>query len=221
MADKELVGGFRMKDELDKQLKHMMFVAQQYPDQSVERQKALGELIKKILLSGELWQTKKDQFHQDVYADALQNLFLYFCQNIEKYNPSQGSIINWFNVLMSKRFFKEAMAEALDKSVKKVPIASDLDTIVLLTQGDSCVKKIIDLIEIDADNLFKKRHIKAYPHANFQALMRLKVVGKTWQEISDMTKIKPSTLSDFYLRCLNDFKVKIKQDLQLHEHYYG
>ncbi|MCA1993700.1 MAG: sigma-70 family RNA polymerase sigma factor, partial [Coleofasciculus sp. S288] len=68
-----------------------------------------------------------------------------------------------------------------------------------------------ECIDSDPENLFKKEHIENYPAANFQALLKQRLSGKSWKEVSSELDIKVSTITSFYSRCLNKFSSKLKE----------
>ncbi|MGH7998514.1 MAG: sigma-70 family RNA polymerase sigma factor, partial [Brasilonema sp.] len=89
------------RDELDSHLLQLACVAQRHPPHSQERQIALTKLIHSIVYFGNLWYPSKNQFFsnvQDIYNEARQELFLYICQNIDKYDPERGTVLVWVYV---------------------------------------------------------------------------------------------------------------------------
>jgi DNA-directed RNA polymerase specialized sigma24 family protein len=202
------------KDEIDEQLKQLALVAQQHPPMTRERQMALRQLVNQILQSGRLCRPQSGQFsgvYQDIYDDALQELLLYICQTIEKYDPERGSVMAWVNMLLERRFFKEAIPRILDKQGIKRMDLSDLDKIASSETTENLTELLKECIELDPDNLFKKDYIENYPLANFQAIARRRFLGKSWKEISDEFEVKVSTISSFYSRCLSKYSSKLKE----------
>jgi DNA-directed RNA polymerase specialized sigma24 family protein len=201
------------KDELDEQLKQLALVAQQHPPLTSKRQLALTKLVNGILQSGRLCHPHRGQFlhcYEDIYDEALQELLLYICQNIDKYNPERGSVMAWCNVLLERRFFKEAIPKIIDKqSIKKMTLA-DLDNLASPEEPPVLTEIVRKCIESDPEELFKKEHIENYPAANFQALALRRVLGKSWKEIAAEFDMKIPTVSSFYYRCLNKFSDKLK-----------
>jgi DNA-directed RNA polymerase specialized sigma24 family protein len=202
-----------MDVQLDEQLKQLARAAQQQPPLTQRRQLALRQLVNGILTSGRLCRPQSGYFsgvYEDIYDEAVQELLLYICQNIDKYNPERGEVMAWVNVLLERRFFKEAIPKILDKQDMQRMDLSDLDQIAP-PESNPCLTEIIkQCIELDSDNLFKKEHIENHPQANFQALARRRLLGKSWKEIAAEFDIKLSTVSRFYDRCLNKFAAKIK-----------
>ncbi len=199
---------------IDEQLKQLALVAQQHPSLTRERQLALRQLVNGIVQSGRLCRPQSGQFsgvYQDIYDDALQELLLYICQNIEKYDPERASVMAWVNMLLERRFFKEAIPKILDKQGIRRMDLSDLDNLASSEKTETLTEILKECIELDPENLFKKEHIVNYPSANFQSISRLRFSGKSWKEISEEFGLKVSTISSFYSRCLSKFLLKLKQ----------
>jgi DNA-directed RNA polymerase specialized sigma24 family protein len=201
-------------DRLDEQLKQLAICAQQHPPLTQGRQLALRQMVNGILQSGRLCRPHRGQFYgvyEEIYDEAFQELLLYICQNIDKYNPERGSVMAWVNVLFERRFFKEAIPRILDKQEVKKMTLSDLDEIASPESTPSLTEIIKQCIELDSENFFKNEHIENHPQANFQALAKRRLLGKSWKEISAEFEIKISTVSRFYDRCLNKYSAKIKE----------
>ncbi|GET44335.1 sigma-70 family RNA polymerase sigma factor [Microseira wollei] len=203
-----------MDVQLNEQLKQLARAAQQQPPLTLLRQLALRKLVNGILTSGRLCRPQPGQFsgvYEDIYDEAVQELLLYICQNIDKYNPERGEVMAWVNVLLERRFFKEAIPKIMDKQDIQRMSLSDLDEIAP-PESNPCLTEIIkQCIELDPENLFKKEHIENHPRANFQALARRRLLGKSWKEIAAEFELKISTVSRFYDRCLTKFSAKIKE----------
>ncbi len=203
--------------ELDRRLKQMVLTAQQHPAQSRERQKTLDTLVKDILSSGELSPTGNNSFSQDNYDEALQNVLMYFCQHIEIYDFTQGFLISGLKALMFKKFYREVKYKELEKSSKKITLSSELEEQILIQSKSYLSEILIKCIQIDPENIFRERYIENYPNANFQALVGLRIEKFSWQEISVIMGIKPSTLRKFYQRSIEKFKAKIKYYVESYE----
>jgi DNA-directed RNA polymerase specialized sigma24 family protein len=201
-------------DELNEQLKQLALTAQQHPRLTLGRQLALRKLVNGILQSGRLCRPQSGQFsgvYKDIYDEARQDLMLYVCQNIDNYDPERGSVMTWVNILLERRFFKEAIPKILDKQGLKRMSLSDLDNLAPPEESETLIEDLKECIDLDPENLFKKEYIENYPSANFQALVKRRISGKSWKDISAEFDIKVSTISSFYSRCLNKFSSKLKE----------
>lgn len=202
------------KDDLDQQLKQLAIVAQQYAPRTPQRQLALGQLVQMILKSDRLCHPQRGKFthrYEEIYQEARQELLCFICQHIDKYAPERGDVMAWCNVLLERRFFREAIPKVLDQqSIQKVSL-SDLDHLALPEEPPVIAEIVKRYIESDPEDLLKSSHIKEHPEANFQALVKQRLEGKSWQEISEKFRIKVSTLSRFYQRSLSKFATNIKE----------
>lgn len=202
------------REELDEQLEQLALIAQQHPQGTPKRQLVLGQLVGAILKSGKLCHPYRGQFlhrYEEIYQEARQDLLFYVCHNIDKYNPERGGVMAWCNVLLERRFFREAIPKVLDKQGIQKMTLSDLDNLALPEKSPSLTEVITEYIALDPENLFKSSHIENHPKANFQTLSQQRLEGKSWKEISDKLGIKIPTISSFYYRCLNRFAPKLKE----------
>ncbi len=100
----------------EQQLQELALQAQQQSLGTTTRRIALSKLIDAIYRSQKLVRPYKDQFqgiYEYIYQEAVQDLFLYICTNIDKYNPERGKFITWINMLLSRRFFNEAIPKVI------------------------------------------------------------------------------------------------------------
>jgi DNA-directed RNA polymerase specialized sigma24 family protein len=202
------------REELDSLLDGLAFIAQQHPPLTSKRQLVLGQLVQAILRSGRLCHPYRGQFlhrYEEIYEEARQDLLFYVCHNIDKYNPERGGVMAWFNVLLERRFFREAIPKVLDKQGIQKMTLSDLDNLAPPEKSPNITEVIMEYIASDPENLFKSSHIESRPEANFQTLSQQRLEGKSWKEISEKLGIKIPTISSFYYRCLNRFASKLKE----------
>jgi hypothetical protein len=89
-------------DELQQKLRQLITEACNYPAESRERQKYLTQIIR--LLSDRLWRE-----NSPYYEDALQQTWIYFCQNIcegktgQPYDRDRASVVTWLNAYLKRR----------------------------------------------------------------------------------------------------------------------
>lgn len=203
-------------DEFEEHLKQLAISAQQHPPLTAIRQIALRKLINKILRSGKLCHPQRGQFsgrYKDIYDEAVQDLLLYICRNIDKYDATRGSVMAWVNMLLERRFFREAIPKVLgQRDVSRISL-SELENFDLTPpEATASLTDILkESIELDPENLFKQVHIRNHPGINFQALAQRRLTGMAWEEISAEFGVKVSTVSSFYYRCLDKFSTKLKE----------
>lgn len=212
--------------DVDNQLKQLAIEAQNAPPKSIERQRSLTRLLSLMYRSKQLvrpYQGQFQGFYNDIYVEAQQRLFLYMCENIDRYDP-QREVLQWANFLMQKRFFVEASRDVMpstprgiDRSQVKHGPLEMLDKQRSLEQQTthqlSLSEEIVECIREDYDGIFKQTHIINKPHAHFQYIALRFLDGYSWKEISLELDIRVTTLSSFYQRCLLKFAPLFKSYL--------
>ncbi|MEM9001943.1 MAG: sigma-70 family RNA polymerase sigma factor [Cyanobacteria bacterium P01_F01_bin.86] len=208
---------------LDEQLRQLAVEAQQHAPQTPQRQRALAQLVDTICRSKKLTRPFQGQFYglyEDIYAEAQQRLFLYLCEEIDRYNPD-FAVLQWANFLMRKRFFVEASRDfmtiapkGMDRSQVKHITLDALERQEPMEQrsraAPSLSETVIQYIRDDQEGVFKATHISNKPEANFQHIALRFLGGYSWKEISAELDVKVVTLSSFYQRCLTRFAPKFK-----------
>jgi hypothetical protein len=202
------------KLELDQELEQLALMAQQYPRLSLERQQNLTRLVNGILRSGRLCRPQHGRFfgiYEEIYAEACQNLFLYICQSIEKYDPKRSSVMAWCNVLLDRRFFKEAIPIVLDQPCLERVSQYTLDHLSISVEAPTLTELLQECIESDPANCFQQEHIRDHPEVNFQALAIRRIAGRRWREISAEFGISIPTLAGFYQQNVVKFSDTFKK----------
>lgn len=215
------------QQQLDKKLREMALAAKSQPQGSLARRRELANLISAILRSNRLCRPRRDQFqgfYEDIYAEALQLLFLFICDRIDDYHAEKGEVLQWVNFLLRRRFFIEASREFLPTSFKGIdakatkrlslehldrnnPLELNPQLIPLLSQ------EVKACIEEDPEELFEKAHIIDHPDASFQYIACRRLEDYSWADLSTQFGIPVPTLSSFYRRCIARFGPKIKEYL--------
>ncbi|MGB3536368.1 MAG: sigma-70 family RNA polymerase sigma factor [Microcoleaceae cyanobacterium] len=203
------------------QLQQLALQARQYPIGTTARRITLSKLIDIIYRSYQLIRPYSGQFqgvYEEIYQEAVQNLFLYICKNLDKYNPERGEFITWINMLLSKRFFKEAIPKVIGKANEINMENSILENLKPSTFEESketekyikTFEKIRRYIEIDPKGIFRQTQIKKYPKINFREIAIKRWSGISWKEISEEFNIPIATLSNFYQRNLEKFRDELR-----------
>lgn len=231
-------------DELDESLRQLALEAQQHPPGNRKRQLALQKLWSMISRSGKLYPPSKERIppslsYEDVYNEALANLMLHICKNIDEYDPERASVLGWATFLFNKRCIGDVIRKSIryqDVIRKSIPdidrrfttnSLSDLDTSHSIDKTDLADKILYSeneslllsemlrqcLIE-DPKKLFQSTHITGYPSANFQSIALRYLDRVSWQDMSSEFGISCSTLSSFFQRKLTKFKSIIKEYIQ-------
>lgn len=206
------------EDELNHQLKTLAIKAQQHPQETKERRIALTQLVTAIWQSRRLCHPYKGQFqraYEDIYDEAVQTLFFYICQkdNIKNYAPERASVMAWVNMLLTRRFFPEAIPRIIGKGNETHLDSAQLENLEL-SEPLSLSEQVRQCIEDDPEGIFKTEHIRGHPEANFHAIAMRRYSGVLWKEISAEWGIEIKTLNTFYQRCLKNFAPKFQEYLK-------
>jgi hypothetical protein len=201
-------------DELDEQLRQLVTEACKHRPGSAERQKNLTRVIR--LVTNKLWRENKPY-----YQDALQQTWVYFCQNIcegntgEPYNPSRGSVITWLNFYLKRRL----QDFYIDTQKRQARIAanqsqglgsSDSETVdpveKLAAEPDVplLLEEVRAWVESDPEGELGRIHISNRPDVTCQLLiLRRLPPEESWKALAEEFNLSISTLSSFYQRqCL-------------------
>ena len=201
----------------EQQLQELALQSQQHPLGTTIRRITLSKLIDGIYRSGKLCHPYKGQFpgvYEQIYQEAVQDLLLYICKNLHKYDSERASFMTWVNMLLSQRFFKEAIPKIIGKANEinvESSVLENLEDLVFDDSEDennyiSAFEKIRRYIEIDPKGIFKQAHIKKYPKVNFQEIAIKRWLGISWKDIAEELNIPVATLSNFYQRTLEKFR---------------
>ena len=201
-------------NELEERLHWLVSEACKHPAGSAARQKNLTQIIR--LVAPRLWRESTPY-----YQDALQQTWVYFCQNIcegrtgAAYNPERGSVITWLNFYLKRRL-QDFFINARQEQSKTIPhrsgsggsdeghetdpvdnIASEPDVPPLLEQVKQWVKD-------DLNGELRSLHIANHPEVTAQILILRRLPPETsWKDLAVEFKLSVSTLSSFYQRqCL-------------------
>ncbi|NET59666.1 MAG: sigma-70 family RNA polymerase sigma factor, partial [Symploca sp. SIO2E6] len=208
-----------------RQLQQLALEAQQQPPKSRTRRLALTRLVQGIQESGRLSRKKYD-CSQEVYDEALQEVWLYVFRKIDAYEP-RSSVINWVNSALKWRLIdalnrhtKKGRECSLDAPINSSPNQSGMKYLDTFDQPEATLlpsQLVRRCIEEDPEGLFASKHVRGHPQANFRTIALLHLDGNTWQEVAVAVGLgakKESTVQSFYSRCCRIFADKIKGYLQ-------
>lgn len=149
-------------DELDLQLRELVYAAQQHPANSGERRKLLNQLIGKIQCSGKLksFSDKRDEVpnFDDVYSEASANTYLYICKNIESYRR-EHPVMAWVNQVLKWRF--EDVRRKYSNQQARVLSRDELDDCE--SSSDKPISKELSKLEETISKIVKENKDKIIP----------------------------------------------------------
>lgn len=200
---------------LDGQLAELVEQAKQAKS-ALERQRSLNRLIHLLSQPRVLYLPQVNRHppdvHRDLYNETCQRVWLYVCRNIDQYNPQKASVRTWVNYLLDKRFI-DVVKERNGRWITYVPDIAELEK-AMPEAEISDAQMLQEYITQDPTGELRKKHIKGYPSASFQAIALRILAGKTWKEISEEFGIPISSLSAFYQRYLKKVAPILRQRLR-------
>jgi hypothetical protein len=201
--------------DLHAQLRQLVIEACRHPPGSPRRQRALTQVIR--LVSNKLWRE-----FSPYYPDALQQTWVYFCQNVceagtgERYDPERSTVITWLNVYLKRRLqdgyidtqkqqrLRTQATSFVSRSGEVGDEIDPLDTIAASPDVPPILEDVRAWVEADTSGELQRLHVEGYPAANAQTLILRRLPPETgWKDLSTEFGLPISTLSSFYQRkCL-------------------
>lgn len=201
--------------ELDVQLRQLVKEACSHPPGSPARQRNLTKVIR--LASGKLWRDTAAY-----YQDALQQTWVYFCQNVceagtgDRYDPERSSVSTWLNSYLRRRlqdFFIDGQKQQAtratglprgSRSGETGEVPDPIDNLAAEPDMPPILHDVQTWVERDPTGELGRIHIEGYAHVTCQQLILRRLPPETgWKALSQELGPSVSTLSSFYQRqCL-------------------
>ena len=201
-----------MMNEAEQQLRNLVKEACEHPPGSIKRQRGLTQIIR--LTMPKLWREASPY-----YADAVQQTWVYFCQNIcegktgAQYDPSYSSVATWLNAYLKRRLQdgfigqqKQQASQALSRS--RLSEAEEMPDPIENLAAEPDVPPILESVkawvEADTSGELQRTQIEGQPAITAQVLILRRLPPETsWKELAIEFGLSVSTLSSFYQRqCL-------------------
>lgn len=200
---------------MEDKLESFIQIACSHSPGSLERQRNLTKIIR--LISPRLWRESVPY-----YQDALQQTWVFFCQNIceagtgEAYNAARGTVVTWLNYYLKRRLqdgFIQVQQQKVRTAASYARVEKSggqggiIDPIDNLPAPES-VPPILDAVQewatADVSGELRRVHIEGHPQVNCQTLILRRLPPESsWQALSAEFNLSVSTLSSFYQRqCL-------------------
>jgi len=187
----------------------------------LQRNIALTELITRI--EQELYQYRRTDFSEDVYEQALQEVWLEICQQIERYDQNKGLVMGW--ALFKLKYKKIQVYNAITDNGRlgsiykgnEETVHNILEIYQLPNINPLLSEQIVEVLKEDPEKLFEKKVFKNKPQANFKAIAIKRLEGISWKDIVQELQLGDTTgpISTFYQRCCEEFAPKFKEYLGL------
>ncbi|HEY9901151.1 MAG TPA: sigma-70 family RNA polymerase sigma factor [Candidatus Sericytochromatia bacterium] len=202
-------------DGFEEHLRQLVTEACSHRVGSAARQKNLTKIIR--LITRKLWKE-----NTPYYQDALQQTWVYFCQNIcegntgEPYNPSRGSVVTWLNFYLKRRlqdFYiddQKQKAKTVSPQTGQLGLGETEPTVDLIENLAAnpdvplLMEEVSRWVESDPDGELSSLHISNRPDVTAQLLiLRRLPPEESWKSLAAEFNLSVSTLSSFYQRqCL-------------------
>ena len=181
-----------------------------HPPGSAARQKHLTRIIR--LVAPKLWRE-----NTPFYQDALQQTWVYFCQNIcegntgRAFDRERGTIVTWLNFYLKKRLqdllTDDRKRKDLFVSKKSHDSTEALDPLENLPSEPDVpplLEAVRQWVEADPQGELRGIYITNRPDVTAQILILRRLPPETsWKDLAADYKLSVSTLSSFYQRqCL-------------------
>jgi DNA-directed RNA polymerase specialized sigma24 family protein len=208
-------------DRVEEQVQRLVTEACGHPAGSRPRQRNLTRLIR--LIANKLWKE-----NTPYYEDALQQTWVYFCQNIcegntgEAYNPSRGSVLTWLNTYLKRRlqdFYIETKKQQATRFMGRQrqlgrdedsETADPLDNFPASPDPPPLLEEVRAWAETDQTGELRRTRLQDHPQVTAQILILRRLPPETsWKALAAELGVPASTLSSFYQRqclpCLRKF----------------
>lgn len=196
-------------------LKQLVHAACRYPVGHPQRQKYLTQIIRQV--SGKLWHE-----HTPYYPDALQQTWVYFCQNLcegktgDPYDPERSSITTWLNAYLKRRLQDFYIQEQKQRATQAAPRSPStrsgewqdsvdpVETLSAEPDVPPILEQVRAWVEADRTGDLRRTYIGDRPDVTCQLLILKRLPPETpWKVLAVELDLPISTLSSFYQRhCL-------------------
>ena len=198
--------------ELQEQIQPLIVEACGYPLGSPQRQRRLTRIIR--LISTQLWKE-----NAPYYQDALQQTWIYFCQNLcegktgRVYDPQKANVVTWLNAYLKRRLqdgyinVQKQRAQTATGFPAGADAGERIDPVDKLPAQPDIPPLLTDVkawAEANPDQILTRIHLTSYPQITCQFLILKRLPPEVpWKELAAELGVSVGTLSSFYQRqCL-------------------
>ncbi|NJM56949.1 MAG: sigma-70 family RNA polymerase sigma factor [Synechococcales cyanobacterium RU_4_20] len=193
--------------EDDASLQTLALLVQRAPQGSPERQRCLNRLVNGLQRSGKIWRGG-GSISPDGYEEALQVTWLYFCKNIDRYDPElAASPATWFNSYLKFRIKDYNIAQSAES--KRRAIAQwfndtdpngGLDPVHCIPAPDQ-IPPILEEVHhwLATDQSLLEIRLSQCPAVNCCLLIRRRLPPETtWKDLAQEFGVEWFQLNNFY-----------------------
>ncbi len=194
---------------LDKRLAELITQTCSCPQDSLERQRGLNQLIWEIQQSGKLLRG----VGEPDYEDALQQTWLYLCRNLceattgDVYDPERASVITWINDYLKWRLKDNRYKWHDMKSLRVQTIMFEdddcidpVDHLMAPPSAPPIIDEIFDWLEKEK-KILKRIYVRDRPDINCYDLIPRRLPPETaWEDLAVEFGVAVTTISNFYHR---------------------
>jgi DNA-directed RNA polymerase specialized sigma24 family protein len=192
-------------------LSNLLLEARAYPVGSPQRQQRLTYIIRQMQRSGKIW--RDYQISVDQYNEAVQQTWIYFCQNLDSYDPTRANPLTWFNCVLKFRI-KDLRRKTIEEErriqphfVNAMTDDSAIDLIDRLpapdvNQAEQMMNDLLTWLHQERSNL-EQKSIRNHAAINVYTLITRRLPTEhqvSWQMLSQEFGVSVPTLSSFYQR---------------------
>jgi hypothetical protein len=199
--------GSQDMEKQEEHLRQLVAEACKHPPGSRERQKNLTQIIR--LASKKLWRESTAY-----YQDALQQTWVYFCQNLCEsttgacYDPDRASPITWLNNYLKRRL-QDGYLDVQKQRIKLLSVTAkgeqeSFDPVENLAASPDIpplLEEVRKWVLADPQKHLRRTYISDRPDVNCQVLILRRLPPETpWKTLAEEFGISAGTLSSFYQR---------------------
>lgn len=191
----------------EEHLRQLVAEACQHPPGSRERQKYLTQIIR--LATQKLWRESTPY-----YQDALQQTWVYFCQNLCEsttgacYDRERASPITWLNTYLKRRL-QDGYLDVQKQRVTLLSVTAKgeeesfnpVDNLAASPDIPPLLEEVRKWVLADPQKQLRRTYISDRPDINCQVLILRRLPPETpWKTLAEEFGISAGTLSSFYQR---------------------
>ena len=197
-------------NELQEKVQTLIAEACRHPVGSPQRQRRLTQIIR--LVANQLWKE-----NVPYYQDALQQTWIYFCQNLcegktgRVYAPEKATVVTWLNAYLKRRLqdgyidLQKQRARTVSRSAAGAnsddqPL-DPIDRLAAPPDAPPLLAEVRIWAESDPEDKLTRIHIANHPHITCQLLILKRLPPETpWKDLAIELGVSIGTLSSFYQR---------------------